>query len=90
MSTPVEPMVMLPCPFCGESARLAVHRKKSGRKDGYQAKCLSCFVGQTRTYYSDREQSVVAWNRRDGSLCRNGCMIDRAVEEFCENTTSDY
>lgn len=70
-NTPFEPMVMLPCPFCGESARLAVHRKKSGRKDGYQARCLSCFVGQTRSYYSELEVQMNAAGAKPSDFVRH-------------------
>ncbi|CAI9912095.1 TPA: Lar family restriction alleviation protein [Pseudomonas aeruginosa] len=51
------------CPFCG-SDRIGIHFKKAARKSGFQAMCLQCRVGQTRTFYSSIERAAEAWNTR--------------------------
>lgn len=54
----------LPCPFCGEAKRIGVHLRRSGRKSGYQVKCLNCSVAQAGVYYGGQEQAIEAWNQR--------------------------
>ena len=56
---------LLPCPFCGGEARLAVH-------EGYhRASCFTCGNG-TRAY-ADRHEAVRRWSRRvEGGYFQNG------------------
>lgn len=54
------------CPFCG-SPRIGCHSKKSGRKSGYQCRCLNCGVGQNRSFHPSIEQAFQAWNTRHHS-----------------------
>lgn len=34
--------------------------------------------------------SVLSIRERNADRCRSGCVIDKAVEEFANNTTSNY
>ena len=52
-----------PCPFCG-CDRIGIHFKRAARKEGFQAMCLSCKVGQTHTMHGSIEQAAKAWNTR--------------------------
>lgn len=51
------------CPFCG-CARIGIHFRRVSRKEGFQAMCLGCRVGQTRTLYSTVDRAALAWNTR--------------------------
>ncbi|WP_124128472.1 Lar family restriction alleviation protein [Pseudomonas aeruginosa] len=51
------------CPFCG-CTRIGVHFRRISRKEGFQAMCLGCRVGQTRTLYSTFDRAALAWNTR--------------------------
>jgi predicted RNA-binding Zn-ribbon protein involved in translation (DUF1610 family) len=54
----------LPCPFCG-SERIGCHAKKSGRKSGYQCRCLLCGIAQTGRFYDNPDAAKAVWNTRD-------------------------
>ncbi|WP_165948967.1 Lar family restriction alleviation protein [Pseudomonas aeruginosa] len=54
---------LLACPFCG-CERIGIHLKRAARKEGFQAMCLGCKVGQTQTMYSTPERAAEAWNTR--------------------------
>ncbi|MFG9350134.1 Lar family restriction alleviation protein [Pseudomonas aeruginosa] len=54
---------LLACPFCG-CDRIGVHLKRAARKEGFQAMCLGCKVGQTQTMYATPERAAEAWNTR--------------------------
>jgi Lar family restriction alleviation protein len=67
---------LLPCPFCG-SNRVAVHFKRAARKEGYQAMCLNCKVGQTHVMHSTVERSAAAWNARAPVTAADGCSLSQ-------------
>ena len=55
-----------PCPFCGKSDRLTVHRRKSRHYEEPLAaiKCERC--GIRGRYQLKEERAIEAWNTRDG------------------------
>lgn len=67
MSTPVKPIVMLPCPFCGREEVEIVQCEEGccGAKPRWiQCEC-GCELGGT---WSDDCEAVAAWNSRPDAM----------------------
>ncbi|HFH4315062.1 Lar family restriction alleviation protein [Pseudomonas aeruginosa] len=56
-------LYLKPCPFCS-CTRIGIHFKRAARKEGYQAMCSGCRVGQTHVLYGSPERAAEAWNTR--------------------------
>ena len=80
-------LVMLPCPFCGsESQGVRARAIKNGIENWVA--CYWCGSrGQPR---NNPASAIEAWNRRQGDKCHNGCAVDRELQRWADETTSDY
>lgn len=79
-----QPIVLLPCPFCGSDAD-----DTQGFHGLTVIGCSHCQTAQTEPFdeYAD---AAAVWNRRDGDACRYGCKVKRAVREYHSSLTADY
>jgi hypothetical protein len=86
MNAPEKPVVLLPCPFCGDVGRC-------GPDGAYYFKhAEGCWIRSQRGMMLDcvSFEELGQWNIRIGDSCHEGCKIKRAVKQMSDNLTTDY
>ncbi len=59
VASPIEPVVMLPCPFCGGKAKVY---GGAYSQETYDACCTKCHASTSGTV--DKQETLDRWNKR--------------------------
>jgi Lar family restriction alleviation protein len=60
VASPIKPLVMLPCPFCGGGVKLERYSSDRGR-DASKVECYSCDFTVIK---NSKVETINAWNKR--------------------------